>query len=247
MSLTNPNALVTEERLAEFYQTILPYLGGMPDILANKFAKGDLYSTDETIIGRWIDGKPIYQKTWTGLSISMSWNDKYLTTANFTITNHGFENIIKCLLHKTNKYVWQANAEISNANTINVQSVGADTFNSITLQYTKTTDSAVYIGDDTDYSTDEKIIGTWIDGSPIYQKTFTGLNVSVNGTNWATICTIPNVKYVVDLKLFYNNSGGLNTLCFKEAEPNNSNGTVKILGANSRTVSVASIQYTKSS
>jgi len=27
MSLINPNTLVTEERLAEFYQTILPYLG----------------------------------------------------------------------------------------------------------------------------------------------------------------------------------------------------------------------------
>ena len=61
--LTNPNNVVTEERLAQFYQQILPYLGGMPDILANKFNRADLYSTDEKLIGRWIDGKPLYQRT----------------------------------------------------------------------------------------------------------------------------------------------------------------------------------------
>ena len=62
MSLTNPNKIVTEERLAEFYGEILPYLGGMPEILANKFDKGNLYSTNEKIVGSWIDGKPVYQK-----------------------------------------------------------------------------------------------------------------------------------------------------------------------------------------
>ena len=39
----------------------------------------------------------------------------------------------------------------------------------ITVYYTKTTDSAISIGSDTDYSTEEKIIGTWIDGKPIYR------------------------------------------------------------------------------
>jgi hypothetical protein len=39
------------------------------------------------------------------------------------------------------------------------------------LEYTKTTDSPISIGNDTDYSTEEKIVGTWIDGKPIYQKT----------------------------------------------------------------------------
>ena len=70
MSLTNPNKIVTEERLSEFYQDILPYLGGMPEILANKFSKGDLYSTDEKIIGVWTDGRPLYQRVVTGNSIN---------------------------------------------------------------------------------------------------------------------------------------------------------------------------------
>ena len=38
MSLTNPKKVVTEERLAGFYQSILPYLGGMPDVCGGGFA-----------------------------------------------------------------------------------------------------------------------------------------------------------------------------------------------------------------
>ena len=38
MSLTNPNNIVTEERLSEFYQQIFPYLGGMPDVVGGGFA-----------------------------------------------------------------------------------------------------------------------------------------------------------------------------------------------------------------
>ena len=62
MSLTNPKDVVTEERLKDFYDGIYPYLGGMPEILANKFSRSDIYSTTEKIIGQWIDGKPLYQK-----------------------------------------------------------------------------------------------------------------------------------------------------------------------------------------
>ena len=65
MSVQNPERVVTKQDLADFYQCILPYLGGMPDILANKFSKGDMYSTDGKMIGQWIDGKPLYSKTKT--------------------------------------------------------------------------------------------------------------------------------------------------------------------------------------
>ena len=44
------------------------------------------------------------------------------------------------------------------------------------IQYTKTTDTTapVEYATPNDYSTSEKIVGTWIDGKPLYQKTFTG-------------------------------------------------------------------------
>ena len=52
----------------------------------------------------------------------------------------------------------------------------------MTIQYTKTTDSSIAIGSDTDYSTTEKIVGTWIDGKPLYQKTISG-SVTANAWN----------------------------------------------------------------
>ena len=43
------------------------------------------------------------------------------------------------------------------------------------------------------YSTDEQVIGTWIDGKPIYRKTFSfNLGSSIN--QWSTIGTIANIK-----------------------------------------------------
>ena len=72
----------------------------------------------------------------------------------------------------------------------------ARTVTSATVQYTKTTDSAVEIGSDTDYSTTEKIVGTWIDGKPIWQKTVTG--TAPNG--WGdTAHNIANIDKVINV------------------------------------------------
>ena len=168
--VASTDELVTKTDLATFYQGILPYLGGMPEIVANKFTKSDLYSTDEKIIGQWTDGKPLYQRvivlettkniaatTWTTvLDVSSDNIDKYAhvwcrTNADVVMTG------MLCKLNGTNLQLYSP---------IAVQSI-----KEIIVQYTKTTDSAIKIGNETDYSEDEQIIGTWIDGKPIYQKT----------------------------------------------------------------------------
>ena len=59
----------------------------------------------------------------------------------------------------------------------------------LTLRYTKTADGTVSIGTPYDYSTDEMIVGTWIDGKPLYQRTVeitigsTATGVVLNGTS----------------------------------------------------------------
>lgn len=175
MSLTNPDKLVTEERLNEYHNTILPYLGGMPDILANKFSRGDMYSTDEKMIGQWIDGKPIYQKNITYNVVNCVPN-QYTTVTSVASLN--IDSLISARFRKwygdgdsTSGFINPFNYSVEN-NDLVVYMIGAnDRTNSCIIQYTKTTDSPVAIGIDTDYSTEEKIIGTWIDGKPIYQKT----------------------------------------------------------------------------
>ena len=70
----------------------------------------------------------------------------------------------------------------------------------VTVQYTKTTDSAnsFKYADENDYSTTEKIVGTWINGSLLYQKTISFTTSSSGGAK--TIGSITNLKTVVNIK-----------------------------------------------
>lgn len=210
MSLTNPNTVVTEQRLSDFYKGILPYLGGMPEMLANKFSKGDLYSTEEKMIGQWVDGKPLYQKT--VLASFATTITEGTETSN--ITSSGLSNIDVAFISEifvnnstwgsiiNPNDMWSANSspvsvvrcQLKNTNgTLTIETISNRNVYSgknayVTIKYTKSTDSAISIGDANDYSTEEKIIGTWIDGKPLYQKTLTGsygqnTNFDLNITN----------------------------------------------------------------
>lgn len=218
MSLTNPRDVVTEERLSEFYQRILPYLGGMPEILANKFSKGDLYSTDEKMIGRWIDGKPVYQITLTGATVPAS--DTVLMSGVDTVVNAFGSQCYSATTQDFNFPYIYANLIIrwiANDGNVLVYRAGTDstalTNYRWTFQYTKTTDQPISIGVDTDYSTDEKIVGTWIDGKPLYQKTIscgaipnaTSKSVALNITNLGDIVSMSGAMFATSGGIRYNN------------------------------------------
>ena len=188
MPLTNPDKVVTEERLAEFYQQILPYLGGMPDVMMSKFSKSDIYSLEERMVGVWHDGKPLYQKVVTGTTPS---NSSWYTTAALDNTCHivfgqmyvkPTTNEIRPIPYGMGNVRCVYNINDTNGSVgINVGSDNA--FYNIpyyvTLQYTKTTDSPVVVGDADDYDDTEKIVGTWF-GKPVWQKTV--IDVPVNTT-----------------------------------------------------------------
>lgn len=201
MSLTNDQ--ITAKNFKEFYEAIRPYLNGsFPTPIANKFDKANMYSTDEQIVGRWIDGKPLYQKTYyfaTPIAVTTSLTtlatvtdlsiDKLVdSVAGIASTTGGEEWVWDCFLVKltSDKTTLQARIPTNDA-------LGTD---HITIKYTKTTDTAMEIGSDTDYSTTEKIIGTWIDGKPLYQKTFTGTSSSTADAN-TDITIADNVERVI--------------------------------------------------
>lgn len=53
---------IVEQAIKDYHKQILPYLNGeFPISVAERFAEENIYSTDEKIIGQWIDGKPLYQ------------------------------------------------------------------------------------------------------------------------------------------------------------------------------------------
>lgn len=204
MSVQNPERVVTKQDLADFYGQILPYLGGMPEILANKFSKGDMYSTDEKMIGQWIDGKPLYQKTKTmTIGNSSGWQTfaHGISDIDTVIESHGF-------IKYSNEFYNLPHCTSTSGASMGVTATGTYIYiqapsksgapAAVTLTYTKSTDSPISIGSDTDYSTDEKIVGTWIDGKPIWQKTInfgalpnnTSKSVAHNISNISTVCNI---------------------------------------------------------
>ena len=64
-------------------------------------------------------------------------------------------------------------------------------------QYIKNTDTAQAIAVSDDYSTNEAIVGHWIDGKPLYQKTITGTTSSVSGDYHSVDVSDLDIEYLV--------------------------------------------------
>ena len=106
---------------------------------------GSNYSTDELVVGTWIDGKPIYQKTWTGLNVAVGYNT-WTNVVNASSLNIDRMILIKNLNRSDGHLIFDGGgleffldddkyikAEFS-------QNVNRRTIHTITIQYTKTTD-----------------------------------------------------------------------------------------------------------
>lgn len=171
---------VSNTQLAE----ILEHIGNQQHVpqLVSHYDKSNVYSTDEQRVGIWIDGKPIYQKT-----VSAG------TFPNKTtkVLAHGINNVERFVfifsIMDDGSYWQSVDSAALQVGTTNALTVYADKTNVnintnlnlssntgfVTLYYTKTTDSAVdYTIESTDnYSTSETLIGKWIDGKDLFQKT----------------------------------------------------------------------------
>ena len=147
-----------------------------------------IYSESEREIGVWTDGKPLYQKTYIFMTGSSS---------GWTAYNHNIENMETPV--SATGYVYGGSSAIEGVaysvgtNAVSSLSIAlspteisvylSSTYFTnkqaiITIQYTKSTDfpgSGQWTPQGVPahhYSTEEQIVGTWIDGNPIYERTF---------------------------------------------------------------------------
>ena len=178
------DALTTEEKLN----------GELYFITDGQSEEGDnyffplLYSEEEREVGTWIDGKPIYAKSYTmsgtaneqRLAINTDIETIVKTEGYVTYDNNqtylGLNEFVADSLYTMTHIggIGTNNPEIYNFSQF--KNVDHEIF--ITLYYTKTTDtpgSGKYntLGvPSVHYSTDEQIVGTWIDGRTVYEKTW---------------------------------------------------------------------------
>lgn len=149
-----------------------------------------IYSTEEREIGVWTDGKPLYQKTIilpTSMSItSNTWTDiddgdwSFVGTfvLGLMVNNNGasvgFVAVDKNTSNNKLRILQTRNTDI--------------TCKSVTIQYTKSTDTAgsgswTPQGVPTHhYSTDEQIVGTW-NGETLYEKTYFNVSITNQANN----------------------------------------------------------------
>ena len=163
-----------------------------------------IYSEEEREIGVWTDGKPLYQKTVT-LEQTMASQEYYTLISDSTFTLIGY-NSDGTRFIRNNGQVWSPSFGYDGGTVFIYQETNGDikfSYNvsgvviikaEITLLYTKTTDQA---GSGTwtpqgvpahHYSTDERVVGTWVDGSTLYEKTLhTTTAVNLNTQTWTQI------------------------------------------------------------
>lgn len=169
MSLVNNSA----NNFKDFLDAIKPYLNYQFYDMSGQGVEANNFSTDEKVIGTWIDGKPLYQKTIDlGIISSKEYSigagtiDKVISIDGCICnTNNGTEYFVQLPKNNDNIYFkYKGDGDT-------LVAVAEGSWSSyyehayITLKYTKTTDTAVASG--------EKIVGQWIDGKPVYEKVIT--------------------------------------------------------------------------
>ena len=200
-------------------QTVVDIEGG------GNYYLNTIYSTEEKKVGYWTDGKPLYQRSWTGTKSTS--NDEIIindppsidTLANSFVTFKGRtgSQITQYYRDANDRArVWLEGGDLK----IHMDS-GASypvmpyTY-TVTLQYTKTTDTAdpnpqtggvIYLP--TIYSEEEREVGVWRDNKPLYQKTIP-FAVNLSSGQTTTIATLTDaetivsqVGYFVENNIFY--------------------------------------------
>ncbi len=187
-----------------------------------------IYSDNERVIGVWRDNKPLYQKTFV-INPSSAEFDVDVSALNIdkmvkreaTFSRQASPTVVqqKDLEYRTESPANNAYGIIAELRNTNLRiSISQYPYTEIlefriTLFYTKTTDVAGSGNWNTDgvpthhYSTSEQVIGTWIDGKPLYERTwdFSASPVMLSYANWVNsgISAGENIKSIMSAELKY--------------------------------------------
>lgn len=179
----------------------------------------EYYSTDEVIIGKWVDGRPIYRKTLYIPSLPNA------TTTKYTLGEDEIDATIRCdgwtdNTTGTNRFnlpyynvstssysVWLYHTA---PNTISVTTGvnRSSQFAYITCEYTKKKDNPdSFAEEEVELMTEHKT-GETFDGKPVYEKVFKGTITAIGALTEIPNTIISDLENVIDLNLVIKHTNG---------------------------------------
>lgn len=219
-----------------------------------------IYSVEEREIGVWVNGKPLYQKT-VMLGERITVNSSFTTVVG-NMASDNAESIVDALVFDNNggndyTLVRLIRSDIDlmldNSKNIiaNYEGGYSSKMTGYTIRYTKTTDvagSGQWASSgvpSVHYSINEEVIGTWIDGKPLYRKVFdfSSNPISLPNQQWLKIDNMWTIqpiygraigiasRYSLDLGVDCDDNDGLYIRC-----PTNYTGCAYVI-----------VEYTKDS
>lgn len=149
-----------------------------------------LYSEEEREVGIWTDGKPLYQKTISNLNVTISPNDwrNVLKISDYFDDSLDYYDVVMMYTNTDNSQRQAQYWSIANGYLRCYSYVVNTSVNLLTIRYTKANDipgSGTWTPEGQlahHYSTSEKVVGTWIDGSSIYEITVNKGSVAPSGS-----------------------------------------------------------------
>ena len=280
MSLTNPNKIVTEQRLKDFYDGILPYLGGTaeagftpvgtvisvmgktapanylacngqivniadyPELATyfeEQFESVNYFGGDGTttfgivdLSGEFLRGAGTNSHSGEGNGADVGEHQNATRVPNIGTTHGGTDStkayglFYRCPPSSINSdmnYVSNEDANFYPSQTpkkivFNQDSALDGTSENYAMKSVRPTNTSVlfciatkniYLNPSLDYSTDEKVVGTWIDGKTIYQKTFydTLPTITTDGTAGSKYVDVTalNIEYATKIEGFTPTNG----------------------------------------
>lgn len=193
-----------------------------------------LYDSNEEVVIGVYDGKPLYRKTLVFENHSLVDGDNYIeldididkivnVKAFNTNSNHTY-------YQPMNQYAWNLSGNsmyyfiYPEEKHIYIRTDGAWPSPNIyfTLEYTKTTDAEnsgvnlmpySFVQNASNiYSTEEQIVGKWVDGKSLYQKTIYYLNTQSSFSDYLTIEEIVNIDKPIKLEFVVKRGTGENII-----------------------------------
>ena len=196
-----------------------------------------IYSDEEREVGVWRDGKPLYQKTLVNNSTNASGSNTLIDVSALDIdTCVSINGICDRIVPNTGTLIYDMNSWETNqlytclshskfSGNIQYQirfyNNEGTSWQVITIQYTKTTDTAgsgIWNGQGGlahHYSTTEQVIGTWIDTKPVYECTFYLASASLSSKEFSISTGLSNIKKILTCTGVLTNGSETYTLPFE--------------------------------